>query len=267
MSFYGSYFSYDGIPCTEYDLMIYDVNNTVQSGGGFSSSVTITEDRLARGYSSIFYGTSQNKPLTFTMVFGLINARAIEDKNLDRWDLEAVASWLTNANEYKDLVIEQDDMEMVKFKCIVTDLKIISWGNIPWAFSATIQCDSPFAYTFPETYTFSGGTTRNRIFSRSSFKGFYYPVMEIIRGGSGDIEIVNTSDNNRSFKLTNVPSGISRIYVDNQKGIIKDTVNGVNLYPYFNFNFLRLVRGDNYLNITGNGTVSIICEYPINVGG
>lgn len=91
--------------------------------------------------------------------------------------------------------------------------------------------------------------------------------MEIIRGGSGDIEIVNTSDNNRSFKLTNVPSGISRIYVDNQKGIIKDTVNGVNLYPYFNFNFLRLVRGDNYLNITGNGTVSIICEYPINVGG
>lgn len=267
MSFYGSYFSYDNIPCTEYDLMIYDVNGVVQSGSGFTSAVSVIEDRLVRGYSSILYGTTQNNPLTFTMVFGLIEARAIQDKDLDRWDMEAIASWLTNSNGYRDLVIEQNDMEMVKFKCIVTDLKVVSWGNMPWAFSATIQCDSPFAYTFPETFTFAGGSTRNRIFSKSSFKGFYYPEMVITRSDSGDFEIINTSDNNRSFKLTGLPVGVNRIMVDNQRGIIKDMIGGINLYPYFNFNFLRLVRGDNYLNVTGNGTVSIVCEYPMNVGG
>lgn len=266
MSFYGSHFSYDGISCIEYDLMLLDIDNTAPNGGGFSSSVNISEDRLNRNYSPIVYGTSQNKPLTFTMVFGLIPARAAAKRELDRWDMEVIASWLTNTDEYKELVIDQNDMDMYKFKCIITDLKIIPWGNIPWAFSATIQCDSPFAYTFPEIYTFSGGTTRNRIFSKSSFKGFYYPVIEIVRSGAGDITIVNTSDNNRMFKFTDVPAGISSIYVDNQNGIIKDNTGGVNLYPYFNFNFLRLLRGDNYLDITVNGTAKITCEYPINVG-
>ena len=49
--------------------------------------------------------------------------------------------------------------------------------------------------------------------------------------------------------------------------MIMTDANGTNLYPYWNKKTFRLQRGDNNLTITGNGTVSILTEFPVNVGG
>ena len=79
--------------------------------------------------------------------------------------------------------------------------------------------------------------------------------------------IQNLSDNNRTFQFKELPGGNSlTIYVDNKNQVITDSMD-LNLYPYFNMKFMRLVKGDNLLKITGNAEVKFICEFPVNIGG
>ena len=81
------------------------------------------------------------------------------------------------------------------------------------------------------------------------------------------ISIQNLSDNNRTFQFKELPGGNSlTIYVDNKNQVITDSMD-LNLYPYFNMKFMRLVKGDNLLKITGNAEVKFICEFPVNIGG
>lgn len=85
-------------------------------------------------------------------------------------------------------------------------------------------------------------------------------------GGDG-ISIQNLSDNNRTFQFKELLGGNSlTIYVDNKNQVITDSMD-LNLYPYFNMKFMRLVKGDNLLKITGNAEVKFICEFPVNIGG
>ena len=85
-------------------------------------------------------------------------------------------------------------------------------------------------------------------------------------GGDG-ISIQNLSDNNRTFQFKELQGGNSlTIYVDNKNQVITDSMD-LNLYPYFNMKFMRLVKGDNLLKITGNAEVKFICEFPVNIGG
>ena len=85
-------------------------------------------------------------------------------------------------------------------------------------------------------------------------------------GGDG-ISIQNLSDNNRTFQFKELPGGRSlTIYVDNKNQVSTDSMD-LNLYPYFNMKFMRLVKGDNLLKITGNAEVKFICEFPVNIGG
>ena len=85
--------------------------------------------------------------------------------------------------------------------------------------------------------------------------------------GGDSISIQNLSDNNRTFQFKELPGGNSlTIYVDNKNQVITDSMD-LNLYPYFNMKFMRLVKGDNLLKITGNAEVKFICEFPVNIGG
>jgi len=107
-------------------------------------------------------------------------------------------------------------------------------------------------------------------FNRSSFNGWFRPRLEI-EPASSSFSIVNESDEDREFAFSSLPSGSyggnTIIVVDNQNQIITGTGSVVNLYPYFNMNFLRLKRGNNHLTMTGAATVRFICEFPVDIGG
>ena len=60
MSFYGDRFIFDGIPCEEFGLILYDVGWSKQDVTGFASDSEFSEDRIARRYDPLFYGVSQN---------------------------------------------------------------------------------------------------------------------------------------------------------------------------------------------------------------
>lgn len=267
MAFWGNEFIFDGIPCSEFGLMVYHFGSNGQSDVSFKNG-EIIEDRIPGRYDALTYGLVQNQSLEYTLVFGA-NMDAIDaNTSIDRYEIETIAAWLTGHNKRKWLAIIQDDMESFRYKCFISELQLITYGDMPWAFSCKVSCDSPFAYSVPEEYPFTvDGEEQFRLFNRSSYNGFYRPKIEISMNSGDSISIQNLSDRNRTFKFTGLPGGKSLvIYVDNKNQVITNNMD-LNLYPYFNMKFMRLVRGDNILKISGNATVKFICEFPVNIGG
>lgn len=267
MAFWGTEFIFDDIPCSEFGLMVYHFGSNGQDDVSFKNGEVI-EDRIPGRYDALTYGLVQNQSLEYTLVFGANMESLDANANLDRFEVEAIASWLTGHSTRKWLVIVQDDMEPFRYKCTISELKLITYGDLPWAFSCKVSCDSPFAYTLPDEYIYTvSGQSQVRLFNRSSYNGFYRPKMEITMYGGDGISIQNLSDNNRTFQFKELPGGNSlTIYVDNKNQVITDSMD-LNLYPYFNMKFMRLVKGDNLLKITGNAEVKFICEFPVNIGG
>lgn len=266
MAFWGTEFVFNGIPCSEYGLMVYHFGTEGQEDVNFQGG-EIVEDRIPGRYDALTYGLVQNTSLKYTLVFGANMESMDANSSLDRFDVEAIAAWLTGHKARKWLIISQSDMEPFRYKCYISELKLITYGDMPWAFSCRVSCDSPFAYRMPEEYSYSiNGETTVRLFNRSSINDYYKPNMVISITG-GNLSIQNLSDENRTFAFTNIPAGNHlEIYIDNKNQVITNNLD-LNLYPYFNMKFMRLIRGDNMLKIKGKATVKFVCEFPVNIGG
>jgi hypothetical protein len=154
VTFYGYHFAFDGIPCEEHEVMIFDWGGPKDEGGYFAATGEIIEDQLLTQMKPMFYGVEPSEPLEFKFTFGASPCRVNIHKPLDRWDMQAIASWLTNKDGYRWLEIEQPDMEVIRYKCVISELKYLTSGWLPWAFECTVRCDSGCAYTFPEWFSY-----------------------------------------------------------------------------------------------------------------
>lgn len=267
MAFWGKKFIFNDFPCEEFGLMLYDVGNDQQGEGTFASTVSVVEETVGSRWKPWFYGVKYENKLQMEIVFGVDERRLDKEKYLDRYEIDEIATWLTGHDKYHWLEIEQEDMEYVRYKCIISELSIVSYGNIPWAMKASIECDSPYAYMYPQSFTYDiNGTQQIEFLNESSHNGYYMPVLDISMSSGGTISITNNSDGGRTFMLRDVPASASNIHVDNDTCVITNNAD-LNLYPYFNFKFLRLVRGYNSLSVTGNCRLTITCEFPVNAGG
>lgn len=256
-------FTFGGESSYQYDLMIYDFGGTKQNNVSFGNKAEISDDKTSGRIQPIHYGVNYHKtPLEFKLVFG-------SERALDRFELERVALWLTGHQDYQWMTIDQPDLHHVQFRCLVTQLTPLTHGWLPFAFEAVIKCDCPYAYGYPfeKRYPILGKTDilfRND----SSVREYLKPTLRIHSAiGASEFRIVNKSDSNREFVLTNLPSGEISIFVDNNEGIIRDETSGTNLYERFNLSFFRMVQGDNELEITGDGTLTIMGRFLYNVAG
>lgn len=266
MSFYGASFTFDGISSEEYGLMLYDFNNVSQGNSEYASGVSVQEDRLPLRYRSLYYGSYLKDVLEFTLVFGADEYSALRQEDIDRQEMDVIGSWLTGKDGYRWLSIDQPDLFGIRYRCIITDLKTIEFSGFKWAFQCTVHCDSPFGYTFPYEYNSDVKDSSSILIrSMSSYHGYFYPKVELTLSAGGTFSISNDQDSQYIFELKDYPSS-DKIVIDGEHGIIT-AENTANPYKYFNFNFPRLVRGDNVLHLTGNGSIKIICEFPVNVGG
>lgn len=264
--FYGSAFVFDSTPCELYDLMMYDVGSQDEdiSITGVNS---IEDESIGDHWKPYFYGTRPGQKLEFDITFGVTERRLDSEKYLDDWELAEVTSWLCGHKDYKWLYIDQYDKELIGYRCIISNLRVTRYGSTPWALTAHVTCDSPYAYLEAKeiTHTINGSKTIE-IYNESSLNDWYYPQITIRRTSGTAFSAKNAQDDNRGFSLTNIPGSVSTITIDGDTCVVNND-KGVNLYEGFNFQFLRLARGYNQITITGNGTITIRCEFPINVGG
>ncbi len=257
-------FSFGGESSLMYGLMIYDFDGKGQNDVSFGNKADIVETRTNNRIQPIHFGVNYHKtPLQFKLIFG-------SDKPLDRYDLENISFWLTGHQRYQWLSIDQPDMELFQFRCLITQLTPLSHGWLPVAFEATILCDCPYAYghEFYNQYAING--TTNILFrNESSIREPIKPYLTFSpSSGTTELKIINHSDNDRTFILSSLPtsSGMS-IKIDNLNGIITESVYGYNLYEGFNLNLFRLVQGDNSLTISGNGTLALHGRLQYNIAG
>lgn len=266
MSYFGRAFMFDSVPCEAYDLMLYDIGND-DDDISVPSIGEIVDETVGDQWKPYFYGVKPADKLEFNIVFGVSETRLDEGKFLDRYEVAAVSTWLTGHKEYKWLFIDQPDMRPFGYRCMIKDMNIVQYGKVPWALKAHVICDSPYAYLEEmQTGITVSGTKQIEFFNASSLNDFYYPRITFMRTSGTAFSVKNAQDNNRGPSFTDIPSSVTSISIDNEHGVITNN-QGINLYDRFNFQFLRLARGYNNLTIKGNGSLDIICEFPVNVGG
>ena len=256
-------FSFAGESSLMYGLMLYDFDGKGQSDVAFGNKASIVETRTNNRIQPIHFGVNYHKsPLQFKLVFGA-------ERALDRYEMENISFWLTGHQDYQWLSIDQPDMELFQFRCLITELTTLSHGWLPVAFEATVLCDCPYAYGFEFYKQYQVNGTMDILFhNESSVREYIKPFIYYNPTGSNKLSIVNHNDNDREFLIEDIPtSSGTHIVIDNKNGIIQETTYGYNLYDGFNLNFFRLVHGDNNLTVTGKGTLIISGRFLYNVAG
>lgn len=255
-------FTFNGESSYMYGLMLYDIDGNGQENVSFGNTGEIIETRTINRIQPVHFGVNYHtSPLEFKLVFG-------SDRYLDRYELENISMWLLGHQQYQWLSIDQPDMERIQFKCLITELTPISIGWLPIAFEATVVCDCQYAYghQFDKQYKISG--TTNILFrNESSVRELIKPTLTFVpSAGTTSLRIVNHNDYDREFVMENLPSSVN-IVIDNNNGIIQETNYGYNLYDNFNLNFFRLVHGDNNIEVTGDGVLTISGRFLYNIAG
>lgn len=264
MSFYGSSFSFNGISCEEFGYMLYDFHTTEQGASSFASGTKIHEDRVHNRIRSIYYATTEDSPLEFTLIFGANEHAANAGEPIDRQEMEIVAQWLTTLDGYKWLVIDQPDLYGIRYRCIITDLKMLEYAGNKWAFACKVHCDSPYAYTMPQTFSYQfRGEMQSVLHSRSTVNRPCYPEIELTMqdGQSCSIAI-----GGMQMTFNEVPHTPETFMINCETGIVSSST-GTNPYQYFNFVYPALRPGANRIVFTGNGSAKLTCSFPVNVGG
>lgn len=133
-----------------------------------------------RGHGPCFMGLHIKNPLEFRLIFGVNENRAAAGRDIDREKMAIVSSWLMGHQSYRWLTVDQPDMINMRYRCVITDLEMIEIGFSKWAYSCTVRCDSPYAYLYPQKFTFTvDGISTVQICSRSTANDVYYPHVEI----------------------------------------------------------------------------------------
>jgi hypothetical protein len=201
MSFYGKSFIYNGIPSDRYGLFISDIDSGAINRTMGNTSVDIYEKKLFRRATPYFYGATPSKKLTFKF-------SAFSEDEISADNFELIQRWLFGSKTYKRLQVVQEDMQSVYFNAIMNDPEIVRVGSLIMGFSCTVECDSPFAYMFPKTttYTYSGSSNDvvQTFYNASDDADSYlYPKLVItINSFGGSVTIRNLSESSRSSVIT-----------------------------------------------------------------
>lgn len=87
-------FKFDNVPCTDYGLMIYYLDDEDIRSVELGTNVSVIEDRLSKRIDPIHYGVNMNESLSFPLTFG-------SRETLTEAQVEEILSWLTGHKQYK----------------------------------------------------------------------------------------------------------------------------------------------------------------------
>ena len=231
-----------------YGLFISSIDSQAINRTMGSSAMEIVEKKIYRRATPYFYGSTPLQKLSFPM-----SAHSEEELTADRF--QSIQKWLFSSRTYKRLQVVQEDMQEIYFNCILNQPEIIRVGNLIQGFSCMVECDSPFAYRFPKTttysYTSSSVADTKVFYNESDDTGTYlYPKLVItVNSFGGSVTIRNLTESNRDFAFTGLsPNEI--LTVDCGLQTISSST-GLRRLSNFNNKFLRLLPGSNSLRMLG----------------
>lgn len=258
-------FMYDGIYSGNYGLKIASFdNNALKETPYITPDVVVTKS--SRGTRFFYEGIKYNAPPTLD--FSILSETPIHDGILSE-----ILSWLDSRKGFRELVIFQSYLDETKYNCIFTIKDIIYHGGSCIGLNITATFDSIYQYGIPIVREFicSYGVDDNfepiefNIYNNTeAFDEYTYPIVEFTTL-DGNIEIVNkTDDVNRVFKFSNLqPNSI--LTIDNEIKTIESDINELCLDKFDGRNWMRLVKGNNEIEIKLNGIIKITVPQRIKI--
>lgn len=259
MDLSGCYFEYNGTSSRKYGLIFAHVNTEEldQLSGEIESSVIFNK----KNKYNYFTGESfENSPLKFEAEIVTDN-----DEVINHFVRREVEKWLFHQIDYCKLYTERpcdvygEVHEMINgmqkrlyLNCRLVNPKKIESGAGLVGYRFTVECDSCMAWQDPVIYEYSLSDSNSLLTINvdTDLKDYIYPKVTIQTGSSGgDIKIFNSTDD--ATRVTSFVDVSPNITIT-MRGDGINYISGDYYQRFLNKNFIRLLDGENQINITGN---------------
>lgn len=246
MSYVAYNFIFDGVPSEKFDLFICNMDNkgTSQDYGG--GNVKLHTDKTPSMDHNYLLGVEYDEVFEFTFTFGSYSMK-------DRFDISLINNWLIGHKQYKKLQILQEDMTSIFFNCIINDFKVVTFGNVPYAFECNVICDRGWGLENTKTYNYNITKTPQTILhnNTSHTNDITLPILEFTTNSSdATVSIINQSNNDYETKFINLASE-ETIIINCQTEIIESSM-GLRRLNNFNNHWFELLPKQNKIIVTGN---------------
>lgn len=183
----------------------------------------------------------------------------------NEWTLEKrreIARWF-DTDDFEEFYSE-DNIEKRYYLRYISGIDIHTTGSLNGYIITEFINISPYAYSpiYIQTNDFSTITDTTNFQFINSGDMDLYPELEIYKVGSGDISIINLTDNGTEFKFTGLADG-ETVYIDNQNHDIITDLPYTYRYDNFNGNYLCMKRGINNLTISGKCILNFRSQFVI----
>lgn len=259
--FYASAFKYDGVSSDVHGIsMCYIDNSNINTQVNETHTIRILN--TIRAKENIFLGYEALEPLTFEITVFSESGLTVTQRRL-------INKWLVGRNGYKKLEIQQDNLATIYYQCIFNEQSTLYVGEICMGLTLRATCDSPYQHMLPVIATKAALAEPDSITidNTSDIYDYVYPKLTFTTKPDGlqpHVSIINTSDNNREFKITD-PSTNNVFTIDNQNKLMVSNNPNFN-FNTFNLKWLRLINGVNVLTLSGLSEISITSPVYVRVG-
>jgi len=272
--FYAKNFIFDGITSEQMGLSLGELNGSGEATTSGGSDIEILSEKIFRKPVPYLYGVEQKPVLEFPL-------SVYSETEITAGGYSRISGVLFGQQSYKKLRIIQDDMSDVYFNCFLRSPQIIRIGNIIRGITFTVTCDAPWGWREPKTVSYNlqslypTSTLSDlqfysipTLYNDSANSYYTYPtnLALTLRSSGGTAHIMNVSDNSRRSTFTFTYPGNQTVYTfPITLNCELQTLSAPYVdFPlnYFNRKWLRLLKGKNILEITGN-VREISITYPI----
>lgn len=254
------HFEYGNFISRTYDLVFAHVDTSVFT----PSAGTLTSNTLFNKRNNLRYVIKDDysdSPISAAVEIVVCNGSPIPKE-----DRRKVEKALFNRHEYVKLYIDiMDDImgdtyefidgieKRLYFNCRFLNPERIENGEgLVVGYRCTMECDSGFLTQDAISRTFSVSPPETIVLKiDDDTKDYVYPKVTIQVGSSGgDITVRNTTDDNTRFTSFVGLTANTQLILDGRINY----VSGQNYSKFAHQNFIRLLDGNNSINVTGNVT-------------
>lgn len=251
----GMQFTYDDISSDEYGVIVAEFESTTTGKVGVAHATDLKIEKSNRSNEFNIVSQTYSSPLEFEIQVFMREGNVITQEHE-----RALKKWLLQRGCYKWFTIYDRRYANIHFKANIHSPENIRVGDVV-GISFQVTCSTPYGYSeeIEQEFEFNDSMRTAEFYVDNDEDIWIYPDMEITMLSDGDLEIVNSLDENKhTFKLEGLTAG-EVITVNGTLPSIHSSSDGIldTIYQKFSKYWLRLADGDNTLTVSNNCTVKL----------
>lgn len=253
---------------SDYGLIIGSFSYNGESEDDIGMNISTIEEFIGHNPVAVYLGQEYTDKLKLQIT--LIKNPCIfhNDIYFNEKDCRSILRILTGLKGYKWMkLITQVADEDLWYKARINNVSYKRIGGHVAGIILYAECDSCFAWSNEYNITINAKANQSfYIFNNTDdLNNYVYPIVSISALSSGDLSIINKTDNNWISKIKNVKSK-ERITMDSKVQIISSNLIHELLLNDFNLGWFRLIPDKNEYISNMDIIISMTYRVPRKVG-